>query len=89
MGILITLIILLFLVQLGRSCYQEATIRLIGSEQIITSASIKSNGPIYLFLWAVKLEERALYLLNTVAASNALQGNQISLIYNEFHTIRG
>ncbi|MFC4666410.1 hypothetical protein [Falsiporphyromonas endometrii] len=89
MEIIISFTIFLIAMLLGRLCFQVGEICFIGFEQIAISASFKNKLTDSLLKRAVKLIERAFYLLNNVFTYNIQKGAQSNLIYTEFHIFLG
>ncbi|MFC4665615.1 hypothetical protein [Falsiporphyromonas endometrii] len=80
MEISILLTILLMMISLGGVFFQGGKICLVNEQQINDSVTIKYDLNKALYLWAVKLVNREVYLLNTVTVSNAQKAAQTALI---------
>ncbi|MFC4665215.1 hypothetical protein [Falsiporphyromonas endometrii] len=89
MEIIILLTILLAFVLLGGSLLQGGKRHLFGSKLMTTPPTAKNNLLKSLFGWAVKLEEKCLHLLNTVATLNNQKRAQTIFIYSKIHTFLG
>ncbi|MFC4665243.1 hypothetical protein [Falsiporphyromonas endometrii] len=89
METIVVLTILLIVMILGGLLFRGGKKYLFVPKQMLALPAFKNNVFRICLLCAVKLAERCLYLLNTIATSNAQNDVQTSFIYNEFHPIWG
>ncbi|MFC4665087.1 hypothetical protein [Falsiporphyromonas endometrii] len=89
MEINILLTILLIIISLGGLLLQGCGVSLIKLDQMGVSPFTKCNLISGLHEWAVKLERRGSYLLNTVIFTNAQKATQTTLIQLQNHNFRG